>query len=119
MNKGKFKILLKDALIVDLSDKYSALGGLLRSIIISVCKDVINSHIRDAVRKELELIMWQEFFDDKKVGYLIEYDGLEYECGGDVGLLGGRRKLLLKVGNQEKEVIIDWGTPLDMKFVRA
>ena len=112
---------IRDVILEDLGNRFSHIGKFVRDIINEEVfnKGKIKSYIKEIAREEIELIKWREFFYDKKVGYIIEYDGLEYECFDEVGLLGGTRELALKVGDQEKVIIIDWGTPLDMKFVKA
>ena len=63
---------------------------------------------------------WVEFYYADKVGYIIKYDGLEWECISSTSLAcsyNARTVLSLMVGGQLKQIRITLNTPEEMSFV--
>lgn len=67
--------------------------------------------------EETHLKKWRDFYLAPKEGYLIKYDGLEYECILDSSSGFGFTDLILKIDNQTKHVTIFFDKPINMHFV--
>lgn len=96
--------------------------------------DEINRRINNALLEDKEnnriakeLKQWCEFYDSEKVGYLIKYDGLEWECVSEAEWektshpgffrITYVKKITLSLCGQTKEVNITRDKPKDISFV--